>query len=337
MKPVRYGIIGVGRIATNGHIPALQALEQAEIVAIADVDTEALNSVAKNISNVAAYSDYRELLADPNVEVALIATPNWLHREQAVAALDAGKHVFCEKPLGIDIAECEDIIAAQKRSGKLLQVGHELHYAELFQGAKEKVDSGLIGKIQMMFFHEFRSPLVPGWRQSEKTGGIMLEKNSHFFDLFNWFAESDPIHVTGMGGNNVNHDSPLLDNCVVTVEYRNNIRATLIMCLFSERGSQHTFDIVGDKGRLIAYAGDQRLLHYTRESPEPREWTFDKGADGVFHPGVGAQHKAFIRCIRQGEPVLVDAESAHLTIRVSLAAEKTIQTNTFVEIDGRPT
>ena len=105
----------------------------------------------------------------------------------------------------------------------------------------------------MMVFQEFRGPLIPGWRQTGKTGGIMLEKNSHFFDLFNWFAESEPVRVTGMGGNNVNHDSPLIDHCIVTVEYRNNIRATLLMCLFSEHGSQPTLDIVGDKGVAPAF------------------------------------------------------------------------------------
>ena len=333
MEPVRYGIIGLGQIATKGHIPALQETAEADIVAIADVNPDALDAAAKKIGSPATYTDYHHLLADPNVEVALVATPNWLHREQAVAALDAGKHVFCEKPLGIDLAECEAILAAQKRSRTLLQIGHELRYAELFQAAKEKADSGLIGKIQMMVFQEFRGPLLPGWRQTGKTGGIMLEKNSHFFDLFNWYAESEPVRVTGVGGNNVNHDSPLIDHCIVTVEYRNHVRATLLMCLFSEKGSQHTLDIVGDKGRLIAYAHDQRLVHYTRESAEPQEWVFEKELGGAIHPGICAEHAAFIRCIRQGEPVLVDGPSAHRTIRVALAAENAIENNKVVVIE----
>ncbi|MCK5803827.1 MAG: Gfo/Idh/MocA family oxidoreductase, partial [Lentisphaeria bacterium] len=240
MKPLRYGIIGLGQISTKGHIPALMGMDEAHIVAVADVSADALTAAAETIGKVTIYTDYHDLLADPNVEAVLIATPNWLHKEQAVAAFDAGKHVFCEKPLGIDLEECEAILAAQRRSGKLLQVGHEMRYSKLFQTAREKVVGGLIGRVQMMVFQEFRFPLLPGWRQTGRTGGLMLEKNSHVFDLFNWFADSEPVRVVGTGGNNVNRDSPLIDNCVVTVEYANGTRATAITCLFSEYGSQPT-------------------------------------------------------------------------------------------------
>lgn len=332
MKPLHYGIIGLGQIAVKGHIPSIMGIEEASIVAISDVNPDALKAATETIGKVATYTDYHELLADPNVDVVIVATPNWLHKEQAVAAFDAGKHVFCEKPLGIDLEECEAILAAQKRSGKLLQVGHELRYSKLFQTAREKVAAGLIGQVQMMVFQEFRFPLLSGWRQTGKTGGVMLEKNSHFFDLFNWFAKSEPVRVTGIGGNNVNKDSPLIDHCIVTVEYQNNIRATLIMCLFSEHGSQPILDIVGDKGRLIIHVEDQRLIHYTRDNAEPQEWTFEEKGDGLLHFAIPDEHQAFIRCIRQGEPVLVDGESAHRTMRVALAAENAVAGESVVTI-----
>ena len=205
------------------------------------------------------YHDYDLLLQDESVDVVLIATPNWLHKDQAVSAFQAGKHVFLEKPIGVDLAECDAILEAWSQSGRLLQVGHELRHANLMRAMREKIDEGLIGQVQMIVLQEFRFPLLPGWRQTGKTGGVMLEKNSHFFDLFNWLADAPPCRVIGSGGNNVNKDSPLIDHCIVTVEYENNVRATLIMCLFAEHGSQLTIDVVGDKGRLIARAQDRTI------------------------------------------------------------------------------
>lgn len=322
MTPVRYGIIGIGRIARKGHIPELQRIPEAEIAAIATRNPETRRELKETLAGIEAYEDYRDLLADERVEAVVIATPNWLHKEQAIAAFEAGKHVLCEKPLGIDLEECDAVLAAHKRSGEVLQVGHELRYANLISTMHGKVAEGAIGQVQMMVIQEFRFPLLPGWRQTGKTGGVMLEKNSHFFDLFNWFADAEPVKVLGAGGNNVNKDSPLIDHCVITVEYRNRACATLVMCLFAEHGSQLTFDVVGDKGRLIAYAEDQRLLLYSRENDEPQEWRFEKGCDGEFHLGMRSQHEAFIRCIRQGEPVLSSGDAARRTLRVALAAER---------------
>ena len=223
-------------------------------------------------------------------------------------------------------------MSAQKASGKLLQVGHEMRYANLMQRVRQCVDDGLIGGIQMMVLQEFRFPLLPGWRQTGETGGVMLEKNSHFFDLFNWFAGADAVRVVGVGGNNVNEDSPLIDHCMVMVEYEGGIRANLVMCLFAEQGSRPTLDIVGDRGRIIAHLADQRVLVYSRTDPEPQEWSFEKGADGSFHPGFKTQHEAFIRSIREGAPVLVDGAQARRAMAVSLAAERAVAGETVVEM-----
>jgi len=333
MDPVRYGIVGLGQIAVKGHIPSLKEISGARVVAVSDIVPEALEATSKEMDGVRAYSDYKELLADDAVEAVVVATPNWLHREQAIAAFAAGKHVFCEKPLGIDLIECDAILAAQKASGKVLQVGHELRYANLLVAMHDKIKDGLIGSVQMVVISEFRFPLLPGWRQTGKTGGVMLEKNSHFFDVFNWFAGARPVRVVGVGGNNVNKDSPLVDHCIVNVEYANRAKGTLVMCLFAEHGSDLTIDVVGDKGRLITYFGDHRLLHYSRTEAEPQEWTFEKGADGAFHAGFKTEHEAFIRSVREGEPVRADGASAREVLCVAAAAERAVAGETVVAID----
>jgi predicted dehydrogenase len=332
MEPVRYGVVGLGQVSMKGHIPELLGIPETRIAALCDLSGEALSRAAQLVSGAKTYHDFHDMLRDDDVEAVLIATPNWLHEEQAVSALQAGKHVFLEKPIGVDLQQCDAILQAQSESGRVLQVGHELRHARLMRAMREKIDQGLIGRVQMMVVQEFRFPLLPGWRQTGETGGVMLEKNSHFFDLFNWLADAPARRVLGAGGNNVNKDSPLIDHCIVTVEYENNVRAALLMCLFAEHGSQLTVDVVGDEGRLIALAQDQRLIFYSRKDGSPTDWSFQPGADGAFHMGFKTQHQSFVRSIREGEPVVSSGPEARRTMQVALAAEQAVRDQTIVRL-----
>jgi len=334
MKSVRYGIVGLGQVSTKGHIPELVRLPETQIVALCDPSEEALDRTAKLVPDANTYADLDELLNDEAVEAVLIATPNWLHKEQALRAFEHGKHVFLEKPIGIDLDECDAILRAWSDSGRVLQVGHELRHANLLRAMRKQIDADLIGQVQMIVLQEFRFPLLPGWRQTGKTGGVMLEKNSHFFDLFNWLAGAPPRRVIGAGGNNVNQDSPLIDHCVITVEYDNNARATLVMCLFAENGSQLTIDVVGDKGRLIAFGEDQKLTFHGREDPAPVEWRFEPGDDGSFHMGFKNQHASFVRSIREGQQVVCTGHEARQTMQVALAAERCVRDGAIVSLTG---
>lgn len=332
MEPVRYGIVGLGQVSMKGHVPELLSIPDTQITALCDPNDNALSQAAQLVPDARHYHDYDLLLKDKEIDVVLIATPNWLHKDQAISAFRAGKHVFLEKPIGVDLAECDAILEAWSQSGCLLQVGHELRHANLLRSMREKIDEGLIGQVQMIVLQEFRFPLLPGWRQTGKTGGVMLEKNSHFFDLFNWLAGAPACRVIGVGGNNVNKDSPLIDHCIVTVEYNNNVRATLLMCLFAEHGSQLTIDVVGDKGRLIARAQDQQLTFYSRRNDTSMEWSFEPGADGTFHMGFKTEHEALVRSFRKGEPVISNGPEARETMRVALAAELAIGEGTIVNL-----
>ncbi len=331
MKPVCYGIVGLGQVSTKGHIPELLRIPDTHIAAICDPDQEALGRTAQLVTGAKAYDDFDAMLKDDTVEVILIATPNWLHKEQAVRAFEAGKHVFLEKPIGVDLDECDAILRVWAESGRVLQVGHELRHANLMRAMRERIDEGLIGQVQMIVVQEFRFPLLPGWRQTGKTGGVMLEKNSHFFDLFNWLAGAPARRVIGAGGNNVNKDSPLMDHCIVIVEYENDVRATLFMCLFAEHGSQLTIDVVGDKGRLVALAQDQTLTFHSRQDETPVEWSFEPGVDGTFHMGFKTQHESLVRSIREGNPVICSGPEARQTMQVALAAERAVRDGTIVD------
>ena len=143
MEPVRYGIIGLGQVSRKGHIPCLLRMPEAEIVAIADMDDDALQQAASQIGDVRAYRGAAGLLEDSQVEVVLVATPNWLHKEQTLAALAAGKHVFCEKPLGIDEAECKAILAAPSLPAFPEDPGVEILISRMLASVKQQEGVGI--------------------------------------------------------------------------------------------------------------------------------------------------------------------------------------------------
>src|SRR5690606_22659938 len=131
-----------------------------------------------------------------------------------------GKHVRCEKPLGLTIAECDEIIAAAGEAGKILQAGHEMRLQRPYVEMKEMMDRGAVGELQLMWCREFRGPMRPGWRSSEaRTGGTILEKNVHHLDLFNWMMERPPLRVSAHGGTNVLKDREILDNARILIDY----------------------------------------------------------------------------------------------------------------------
>lgn len=300
MNKVKFGIIGCGQISLVGHIPNLLQIADAVIIAVSDISDYNLAAALKLAPQIKTFKDYREMLKLPEIDVIVVATPNWLHCKQVITALEAGRNVFC-KPLGIDQEECAKVKAALDKSGKLLQIGHELRHAKVLETAKAKLDSGIIGDVKLLLYSELRKPLLPGWRQTGRTGGIMLEKNSHFFDLLNWFAESIPEKVIGIGANDVNKESPLIDNCLVAIEYSNGIKAQLTMCLFCEQGDRNGMEIIGSKGMMRISGETLEIFQRNSEKSEKSEIIdCSSSPKENMHMGCRRELEHLIDCLKHG-------------------------------------
>ena len=259
-----------------------------------------------------------------------------------MAAFAAGKHVLCEKPLGLTIAECDDIIAAAKSAGKVLQVGHEMRHQGLYQKMKSMVEAGDVGDARIMWCREYRGPMRPGWRSSEKlTGGMLLEKNCHHFDLFNWIFNAKPLRVSAFGGTDVLTDRELLDNAQVLVEYEGGRRAVLEICLFAPTGGDCEIGIVGSGGRIDTRNQAIFLEHHrfdpqeytSRQVADPDDEAGFKDASGRVDRGIKAELAHFLECCQTGATPLNDGESARLNIAVCLAAQESIRSGQVIFIN----
>ncbi|MBE4909123.1 Gfo/Idh/MocA family oxidoreductase [Bacillus luteolus] len=201
MTKLRVGFIGVGGIAQSRHIPAFIKLsDKVTIVGVSDVNEETAKRVASenHIPNV--YADYRDMFKD--VDAVTICTPNKFHAEITVAALEAGVHVLCEKPMAMTTAECEAMLAASEKSGKVLAIAYHYRFMKETQAARRLILENEIGSPMVARVKALRRRKVPGWgvftNKDLQGGGSLIDYGCHFLDLSMWLlGQPAPIQVTG--------------------------------------------------------------------------------------------------------------------------------------------
>lgn len=340
---MKIGILGAGWFGREAHLRNLARLPGVDVVA-ASSRSESSLAAAREIAGpgLRVFRDWRELLPVDEIEAVVVALTNDQHHEACLAAFAAGKHVLCEKPLGLTLAQCDEIVAAAEQSGRILQVGHEMRFQRLYSEMKRMIDRGDIGALQLMWCREFRGPMRPGWRSSEAlTGGTILEKNVHHIDLFNWMMGGAPLRVSAHGGTNVLTDREILDNAQVLVEYEGGRRATLELCLFAPAGGDCEIGACGDRGRIDTL--NQALeLRLQRFDPPDRHrlHVADAGdaanftdSSGRIDRGIGPELEHFVECVREGRRPLNDGPAARLAVAVCLAAQASIRRKESVSME----
>ncbi len=187
-KKVGIGIIGTGMIANYAHMPGYSKLErECSIVAAADINPEALGKAAEKFNIPKTYSNYKDLLKDPDVEAVSICVPNYFHMEPTIAALKAGKHVICEKPLSRNGDESRKMVKAAADSGKILQVALQYRFSGYSQYLKRFIDAGKLGNVYYARAQALRRRGIPGWGvfydKEKQGGGPLVDIGVHILDL----------------------------------------------------------------------------------------------------------------------------------------------------------
>ena len=205
MKKLKIGIIGCGGIANNKHMPALSKLsDKCEMIAFCDQDVERAQKAAAQYGTADAkvYSDYKELLANPEVEVVHVLTPNVAHAPITVAAFEAGKHVMCEKPMAHTSADAKKMLDAWKKSGKKFTIGYQNRFRPEIQMLHKACENGELGEIYFAKAHAIRRRAVPTWgvfpNKALQGGGPLIDIGTHALDLTLWMMDNyKPVSVTG--------------------------------------------------------------------------------------------------------------------------------------------
>lgn len=204
MKKWRVGIIGIGGIFKGSHIGEYLDDERLEVVALCDIIEERATEIRdKHFPNAAVYTDFRELLKDESIDSVDICTPNYLHSIIAVAAFEAGKHVFCEKPDAVNVEEVLKMNRAAEKVGKTLMIMRNNRFSPASQYAKKYIESGAMGDIYCGRCGWQRRRGIPGkggWftTKAQSGGGPLIDLGVHMIDLAIWLMGSPkPVTVTG--------------------------------------------------------------------------------------------------------------------------------------------
>lgn len=205
---LRVGIIGVGGIAKGVHIPGWRDIPAVEIVAVADVDKKRAQAVADEFSIPHAFTDYKKLLQLKEIDVVDICTPNMFHTSIVLAALAAGKHVLCEKPLAVTPKEIEQMMRAEKKARRLLMVGQNNRYRGISIALKRYIEAGNLGKVYYTRAWAIRRnwlPVAPGFISKKLSGGgPCMDIGVHCLDLAMWLMGfPEPVSVTGASMQNL--------------------------------------------------------------------------------------------------------------------------------------
>ena len=359
MAKLKYGVVGCAGRMGMAHLLFLNNVvaDRVEVTALCDLDIDQVAVCSELFPyTVRIFDDYRKLLEIDELDAVLISTPNHMHRQIAVDAFAAGKHVFCEKPLANTLGDCDEIIAAAERADRVLQVGLVYRYSPLYRTMHQLIRDGEIGPVHMMWCKELIGSFYGQWRFKEAlSGGAIVEKNCHHFDIFNWLIGSRPNRVCAFGGQNVMkrghtvevlimdsedknrvNDSEVIDNAFVIVEYENGARAELTLCFFSPYGNDLEIGAVGDGGKIESWVKAHRIELW-KNADGGRVQAFQPESDvaqyGVFHTGAYQQHREFADSILTGSRPFCDGRIGRESMLVALAAELSIKENRIVYIE----
>jgi len=251
VSTLKWGVLGAGSVAKRRVIPTMQALEGHEISALMVRDMERAQSIAGQLGVPNAHCQAEQLIHDDDVNAVYVSSPVNLHQEHVLAVAEAGKHVLCEKPMGMTVSECEEMIAVCDRAGVHLQVCFVMRGWDIYGRIRRMISNERFGQIVEIRAHLAKwSPDQSGWRldPSQSGGGVLMDMGAHYFDLFR-FLVGDFSRVGFMGSSDA-FNWGVEDTAFVTTKFENGAHGVMGLS-FAIPNNGNVLEIYGTKGSLF--------------------------------------------------------------------------------------
>ncbi|MEX0767436.1 MAG: Gfo/Idh/MocA family oxidoreductase [Microthrixaceae bacterium] len=364
-QEIRYGFIGVGMMGQE-HIRNVQALPGARVVALADPELSSL-AAAQNLvsSEVSSYASTSEMLAKESLDAVVISSPNFTHHSVLEPLWNTSLNLLIEKPMCTTVHDCLQVQAAAQSHQGIVWVGLEYRYMPPVQrflaelSSSDKANGSSTGQVRMLSIREHRYPFlekVDNWnRFSANTGGTLVEKCCHFFDLMRLAIHSAPLRVMASGAQDVNHldehypqgTPDILDNAYVIVEFANGARASLDLSMFAEGSAfEQELVAVGDLGKVevkipgfmeLSRGRQAELIVGSRGTDWPVTTSLigaeeSVGYLGAHHGASYLEHVDFCNAIRNGSDALVTVEDGLWSVAMGAAAQISLTEGRMVSL-----
>jgi len=313
MTKVRWGLIGCGDIAKKRVAPALRDSPRSELVAVSRAKADLAEAFAKQFGAGKWYADWRDMLRDSEIDAIYIATPVHLHAPQTIAAAEAGKHVLCEKPMALNVAECDEMIAASEANNVKLGIAYYRHFYPVVRRMKEVLEVGEIGTpvvVQINAFEWFNPELdhSRSWliKKDVAGGGPMFDFGCHRIEVLqNIFGGIDEVKASTT---NVLFDRGVEDTAAALFHFAQGANGVLTVS-HAAHEPQDTLDVFGSRGSIyvpLLNEGKMRIVN-------------EKGERTESHPPAANLHQPlvedFIRAILEDrEPVVGGATGRQVAI-----------------------
>jgi myo-inositol 2-dehydrogenase / D-chiro-inositol 1-dehydrogenase len=347
---MRFALVGTGLMAQE-HIRNLALVPDARVVALVDPESASLDWARRTLadvqgpeaaSSVPGFADVSSMLNAIEADAVIIASPNDTHHDVLLPLLATDLHILCEKPLCTTVADARDIVARSQGRRGLFWVGMEYRFMPPVSQFITDIHAGRTGTLRRLALHEHRFPFlrkVGDWnRFNRKTGGTMVEKCCHFFDLMRCIVRAEPVSVFCSGAADVNHrderyDSEIpdiMDNSFTIVDFDNGVRAMLDLCMFAEGAEeQEELVAIGDAAKLaVGIPSGVKTFSPRMPSGAPKQVVRehiavrdDVLAAGHHHGATYFQLLAFLDAVAGRAQVEVTPRDGLIAVAMGTAAE----------------
>ena len=329
--PVPIGIIGAGRIAQI-HAKALAHLiPTANPIAIADINLDAAQQLGTTLGIGNVYDDHRKIMEDPDIEAVVICSSTDTHAPFMIQAAEAGKHIFCEKPISIDLGLIDEALGVVERHGVKLQIGFHKRFDKGYREARQLIESGAYGAPRILNLTS-RDPAPPSLDYLKGSGGIFLDMTIHDFDMVRYLMGCEVEEVYAVGGVMVDPEigryADDIDTTVITLKFENGAIGTINNCRQSEYGYDQRVEWFGSKGAI--QVGNQKTSTVVTSNDEgissakPPYFFLERYMDAY-----QAELEAFIHMLVDDSEPEVTGVDGRMPVVIGLAAWKSYR-------EGRP-
>lgn len=338
MKELRSAVIGCGLISKN-HLKALKQAEHVSCTAVCDIVKEKADTAAETYGISKVYTDYRELLQDPEIDVVHICTPHHLHAQMAVDALDAGKHVLCEKPMALSVEDALRMTEARDRAEKQLGICFQNRYNESSVYMKNLLDSGRLGAVvggrgQVTWNRKPEYYTDSPWRGRWATegGGVLINQAIHTFDLLQWLT--CPIHTVeaGIAARRLKDVIEVDDTVDIYMTGKNGERILFYASNCYVTNAPVELEIICEKGS-VKLVGN---LVTTTLDGQSTSHDYSSGTilgKDYWGSGHGFLISDFYRCIREDKKFPVGAEEAIESVRLLEAVYRSARNGETITLE----
>ncbi len=329
VEELRLGLIGAGRIGRVHAANLAQRVPGARLVAVADVFGDAARALAGEYG-LDAYDDHRPLLERADVDAVVVCSSTDTHAPMITAAAQAGKHIFCEKPIALDLARIDDALAAVADAGVTLQVGFNRRFDAGFSAVRQAVIAGKVGRPEMVRITS-RDPEPPPIGYVRVSGGIFLDMTIHDFDMARFLVGEEVVEVSAAGAVLVDPaigSAGDIDTAIVTLRYASGALGVIENSRRAVYGYDQRVEVFGSAGMVAAgnetphraVLSDAQGVH----GPLPLYFFLQRYAEAYV-----AEMQAFVECVCNGTPPPVSGHDGRVPVVMGHAAWKSYR-------EGRP-